>query len=100
MMLDGGVAVGEPRDSARDAGPPPLCVVNDLTVEVVGDAASKVVIQDVSFQIRKGEYFALVGESGSGKSVTCHALMQLLPFRANISGRVVVDGADVFSLKS
>jgi ABC-type glutathione transport system ATPase component len=100
MMLDGGVAASrELRDSPQDAEQRALCVVNNLTVEAVGDAERKVVIQDISFQIRKGEYFALVGESGSGKSVTCHALMQLLPFRANVSGRVVVDEADVFSLK-
>ena len=73
--------------------------MNNLTVEAVGDAERKVVIQDISFQIRKGEYFALVGESGSGKSVTCHALMQLLPFRANVSGRVVIDGPMFFRSK-
>jgi peptide/nickel transport system ATP-binding protein len=94
-MLDGGLAVSRELRAEQGA----LCDVSDLTVEAVGDAARKVVVQDVSFQIRKGEYFALVGESGSGKSVTCHALMQLLPFRANVSGRVTIDGADVLSLK-
>ena len=73
--------------------------MNDLTVEAIGDAGSKTVVEDISFQIRKGDYFALVGESGSGKSVTCHALMRLLPFHAKVSGHVVIDGADVFSLK-
>jgi ABC-type glutathione transport system ATPase component len=98
-MLDGGVAVSrEPRANPRDAEARALCVVSELTVEAVGDAGTKTVIENVSFQIRKGEYFALVGESGSGKSVTCHTLMQLLPFRANVSGRVVIDGADVLSL--
>jgi ABC-type glutathione transport system ATPase component len=98
-MLDGGLAVSrEPRDDPRDVEQRALCVVNDLTVAAIGDAGTKTVVENISFQIRKGEYFALVGESGSGKSVTCHALMQLLTFRAHVSGRVVIDGADVFSL--
>ena len=36
-------------------------------------------VDDVSFEIDKGETFCLVGESGSGKSVTALSIMQLLP---------------------
>ena len=102
MILDGGSDLStEPGDQRHGAAlQAPLCAVNNLTVEVIGDAGSKTVVQDISFQIRKGNYFALVGESGSGKSVTCHALMGLLPFHAKVSGHVVIDGADVFSLKT
>ncbi len=76
----------------------PLCIVDRLTVEVIDGLARKTVVEDVSFQINKGEYFALVGESGSGKSVTCHTLMNLLPFPAATYGRIVVDGQKVLSL--
>jgi peptide/nickel transport system ATP-binding protein len=100
-MLDGGMAVSrELQDQSGDAEQQALCVVSDLTVEAIGDVGAKTVVESISFQIRKGEYFALVGESGSGKSVTCHALMRLLPFRANVSGRIVIDGADVLSMTS
>ena len=36
-------------------------------------------VDDISFQIPKGETFCLVGESGSGKSITALSIMRLLP---------------------
>ncbi len=36
-------------------------------------------VDDVSFEIERGETFCLVGESGSGKSITALSIMQLLP---------------------
>lgn len=35
-------------------------------------------VKDVSFEIKKGETYALVGESGSGKSMTSLCIMGLL----------------------
>jgi len=74
-----------------------VCSVEHLSVAIDDDQPVGLV-DDISFNIHKGEYFALVGESGSGKSITCHAMMRLLPFRPKIDGRIVVDGRDVWAL--
>ena len=58
------------------------------------------VIQDVSFQVARGEALGLVGESGCGKSVTALAVMGLLP-RGKISvtsGSIQFDGTDLTKL--
>jgi oligopeptide/dipeptide ABC transporter ATP-binding protein len=53
--------------------------VDGLQIAFRSARGSEVVVQDVSFVVRRGKTVALVGESGSGKSVSCLALMGLLP---------------------
>lgn len=57
-------------------------------------------VDDVSFSVKAGEILGLVGESGSGKTLTCRALMQLLPSdRLTISrGEVTFEGHDILTL--
>ncbi|MDB5538970.1 MAG: transporter ATP-binding protein, partial [Devosia sp.] len=76
----------------------PVCVVDKLGI-AIGGAEPVQLVQDISFSIPRGGYFALVGESGSGKSITCHALMRLLPFKPRIDGRILIDGKDVWAMK-
>jgi len=71
--------------------------VQDLSVELAQDGSA--ILENVSFDLRAGEVFALVGESGSGKSVTSMATMRLLPDALKIvSGQVNIAGQDLFSL--
>ncbi len=57
-----------------------------------------VAVNDVSFEIRKGETLGLVGESGSGKSVTAFSLIRLVQSPGKITnGRVIFQGRDLLA---
>ncbi len=49
-------------------------------------------VDDVSFQMRKGEIFGLVGESGSGKSTVARCIMNICQ---PVSGRILYKGIDI-----
>ena len=42
------------------------------------DAYSKYILEDISFEVKKGEYVSIVGENGSGKSTLVRLLLGLL----------------------
>ena len=73
----------------------PLLDVQHLTVRFGPLAA----VDDVSFQIGRGETLGLVGESGSGKTVTAFAILRLLqpPGRVG-AGRIMFEGRDLLTL--
>jgi peptide/nickel transport system ATP-binding protein len=56
-------------------------------------------VDGVSFTIAAGRTLALVGESGCGKTTTGKAITQLLRHVAQIDGRAVLDGQDLFALQ-
>lgn len=49
-------------------------------------------VDDVSFQVRKGEIFGLVGESGSGKSTVARCIMNVYRPAA---GKILYDGINI-----
>ncbi|WP_254254253.1 ABC transporter ATP-binding protein [Macrococcoides canis] len=62
----------------------------------VGKANEVRAIDDISFDIYKGETLGLVGESGCGKSTTGRTLIKL--YNAT-GGEVLLDGVDIQSIK-
>ena len=58
-----------------------------------------VAVNDVSFEIRKGETLGLVGESGSGKSVTAFSIIRLVQEPGEVvGGSVHFQGKELLSL--
>lgn len=53
-------------------------------------------VDDVSFDIKKGETLGLVGESGCGKSTTGKTVMKLIELT---SGQLIYDGRDITTLR-
>jgi peptide/nickel transport system ATP-binding protein len=56
-------------------------------------------VNRVSFKVGAGKTLALVGESGCGKTTTGKAIIQLLRRQADISGRALLDGRNLFELE-
>ncbi|MEG5267134.1 ABC transporter ATP-binding protein [Pseudomonas sp. JDS28PS106] len=80
--------------------PDNLIEIRDLAVEFVTGDSRQRVVENISFDIRRGETLALVGESGSGKSVTAHSILRLLPYPAasHPQGSIHYAGDDLLKL--
>ncbi len=71
-------------------------VLRNLTLHVKSGARRLKIVDDVSMEVRRGEFFALVGESGSGKTMIAKAIMRLLSDELlEIDGSIRVAGTDV-----
>lgn len=56
-------------------------------------------VRDISFTLERGEILGIVGESGSGKTVTCRAILGLLPKNALApTGRIMFSGQNLLAL--
>jgi peptide/nickel transport system ATP-binding protein len=77
----------------------PLIRVSRLSTAIESATGAVNVVDDVSFEIRRGETLAIVGESGCGKSMTALSIMRLLPESARVTqGEVRLDGAKLLDL--
>ncbi|HKG45508.1 MAG TPA: ABC transporter ATP-binding protein [Pyrinomonadaceae bacterium] len=59
-------------------------------------------VDDISFQLKRGETLGIVGESGSGKSVTNLSIIRLVPNPPGkiVSGQVLFNGTDLLHLST
>ena len=77
-----------------------LLRVRDLQTYFRTGAGVARAVDGVSFDIRRGETYALVGESGSGKSVTALSIIQLIQKPAGFiaGGSIEYQGQDILRL--
>ncbi|MFJ7999239.1 ABC transporter ATP-binding protein [Streptomyces sp. NPDC096310] len=86
-------------ERAEDADPsaPPVLAVRD--VRISDRTADREIVHGVSFDLTPGRAVGIVGESGSGKTLTCRAVLGILPPHFEITGgSVEIAGTDIATL--
>ncbi|HJA30533.1 MAG: peptide ABC transporter ATP-binding protein [Clostridiales bacterium] len=73
-----------------------LLEVKEISKTYGTGEASVHALKKASFSVPKGEFVAVMGESGSGKSTLLHIIGAL---DTPSSGRVFLDGKDIFAMK-
>jgi peptide/nickel transport system permease protein len=89
--------------SAAAAAPDPekILEVRGLSVAYATDDGPVVAVDNVDFDLRRGEFLGIVGESGCGKSTLLYAIARLLgaPLAGEITGgQVLFKGRNMVSL--
>ena len=82
-----------------DRSPVPVLSVRDLAVTFAIREGLVTAVDNVSFDLRRGEVLGLVGESGSGKSVTGLAILGLIDPPGRVAGGSIrLDGEELVEL--
>ena len=80
------------------AAEPKLLRVEHLSVRFQTNDGAVYAVNDLNFEVGRGETLGIVGESGSGKSQTVLAMMGLLARNGQASGEVLHHGSDLLTL--
>ena len=80
------------------AGKDVLLSIRNLTAGFETDDGRVQAVDGVSFDVSRGEVFAIVGESGSGKSVTAMSVLGLQPTLDVTEGEILWKGTDLLTL--
>ena len=77
---------------------PALLSVEDVSVNLPTPRGNLRAVDRVDLSVGAGRTLGIVGESGCGKTMLSRAILQLLPKKAMLSGRVMFDGQDLVRL--
>ena len=71
----------------------PILEIKNLKTSFLSKTGIIHAVDDISFEVHKGEALGIVGESGSGKSVTALSIMRLFAERTNphTAGEILFD---------
>lgn len=74
----------------------PLLQVKNLDLRYSSASGPVTILQDVSFELGRGEIVGIIGESGAGKSTLGNAILGLLaPGFRRVSGSIELDGMPI-----
>ena len=76
----------------------PLLSVEGVSVDLPTPRGALKAVDNVDLSLAAGSTLGVVGESGSGKTMLSRAILQLLPKRARLGGRVMFAGQDLVTL--
>ncbi len=76
----------------------PLLSVEGVSVELPTPRGPLKAVDKVDLALAPGRTLGIVGESGCGKTMLSRAILQLLPKRAKLGGRVMFAGRDLVTL--
>ncbi|MFB6154900.1 MAG: ABC transporter ATP-binding protein [Haloferacaceae archaeon] len=91
-MSDTASEEGEQGDSSAATGDISLQVENVTKIFTEDDGSEVVAVDDISLDIREGEFIVLVGPSGCGKTTT---LRMIAGLEEPTEGRIIIEGRDV-----
>ncbi len=77
-----------------------LIEVKGLKIDFTIEGVPRRIIDDISFELYRGEVLGVVGESGSGKSVTAKSILRLIPSPPGniVGGEILFDGTDILQM--
>ncbi len=74
----------------------PILEIHNLIKTYGVEGNTVIALDDISFNVQKGEFVTIVGQSGSGKSTLLHLIGGI---DKPDSGRILIDGVNLFSLR-
>jgi peptide/nickel transport system ATP-binding protein len=76
-----------------------LLKIEELSVTYETGDGPLPAVREVDLTVERGEVVGVAGESGCGKSTLASTVLRLQPANASVTGRVLIDGDDVMSMR-
>jgi ABC-type glutathione transport system ATPase component len=87
------------RETGSTVAAPPGALLSVRDVHIRDRGTDREIVHGISFELAPGKVVGIVGESGSGKTLTCRAVLGILPDQLAVSaGSITLAGRDLAEL--